>query len=79
MSGRVAVGVDGSDSARMKALVAYETLSSETIAAAEQIASSLRAKGMEAEAVPVGQLDPLLAGSVDPVDHRRPCSGTWPD
>jgi hypothetical protein len=49
----------------MKALVVYESPVSGTIAVAEQVASSLRTRGLEAEAIPVDRLDPALARSVD--------------
>lgn len=49
----------------MKAVVAYERPVDGTRAVAEQIAASLRTKGLEAEAIPVDQLDPVRARSVD--------------
>src|SRR4249920_3327701 len=49
----------------MKALVVYESPAGGTSAAAEQIAASLRTRGLEAEAISVDQLDPARARSVD--------------
>jgi hypothetical protein len=49
----------------MKALVVFESPVVGTSAEAEKIAASLRTKGVDADVIPVDQLDPTLARSVD--------------
>jgi flavodoxin len=49
----------------MKALVVYESMYGNTAAVGEAIAASLRSHGVEAEAVPVSQIEPIATADVD--------------
>jgi hypothetical protein len=49
----------------MKALVVFESLFGNTAAVGEAVATSLRAHGVDAEAVPVDHLDPATVAEVD--------------